>query len=76
MCDVKNASNVTVEGVGENAGIYQWGFTWSGCNSIEVKNLRNKNPHSDTVKLFSLVILHINKPSQYKNTGSADLCLT
>ncbi len=39
MCDVKNASNITIEGIGENAGIYQWGFTWSGCNSIEVKNL-------------------------------------
>ena len=39
MCDVQNASNVTVEGVGENAGIFQWGFTWKNCKSIEVRNL-------------------------------------
>ena len=39
MCDISSANNVTLEGVGENAGLYQWGITWSRCNSIEVKNL-------------------------------------
>ena len=39
MCDISSASNITLEGVGENAGLYQWGITWSKCNSIEVKNL-------------------------------------
>ncbi len=39
MCDVSEASNITVEGIGVDAGIYQWGFTFSKCNSIEVKNL-------------------------------------
>ena len=39
MCDVANASNITIEGVGENAGIFQWGFTFKGSSSIEVKNL-------------------------------------
>ena len=39
MCDVSDARNVTVEGVGEDAGIFQWGFTWSNCNSVEVRNL-------------------------------------
>ena len=31
--------NVTVEGIGEDARIFQWGFTWGSCNSIEVRNL-------------------------------------
>ncbi len=39
MMDVSSASNVTIEGVGTDAEIFQWGFTWSKCNSIEVKNL-------------------------------------
>ncbi len=39
MMDVSSASNVTVEGVGTDAEIFQWGFTWSKCKSIEVKNL-------------------------------------
>lgn len=38
-CTVSGASNVTVEGIGENARIFQWGFTWATCNSIEVRNL-------------------------------------
>ncbi len=40
MLDISGAKNVTVEGVGIDAEIYQWGFTWkSDCKSIEVKNL-------------------------------------
>ena len=40
MLDISGAKNVTVEGIGEDAGIFQWGFTWkSDCKSIEVKNL-------------------------------------
>ena len=39
MCDISDAENVTVEGIGEDAGIYCWGFTWSNCNSVEVRNL-------------------------------------
>ena len=39
MCDISGASNVTIEGVGENAGLYQWGLTWKNCTSIEVRNL-------------------------------------
>ena len=40
MLDVKGAKNVTVEGIGTDAGLFQWGFTWkSDCKSIEVKNL-------------------------------------
>ena len=39
MLDISNAKNVTVEGVGTDAKIFQWGFTWKSCNSIEVRNL-------------------------------------
>ena len=39
MCDISGAENVTVEGVGEGAGLFQWGFTWKKSNSIEVRNL-------------------------------------
>jgi len=40
MLDISGARNVTVEGVGQDAEIFQWGFTWkSDCKSIEIKNL-------------------------------------
>ncbi|MDE7439417.1 MAG: Ig-like domain-containing protein [Clostridia bacterium] len=39
-CQVKNVKNLTVEGVGEDAQIFQWGFTFKSCNSIEVRNLK------------------------------------
>lgn len=39
MMDIKNAKNITVEGIGDNAGLNQWGFTWKLCSSVEVKNL-------------------------------------
>ncbi len=37
--DVGSAKNVTIEGVGDDAELYQWGFTFSKCNSLEVRNL-------------------------------------
>ncbi len=39
MLDLSSLKNVTVEGVGTDAMIYQWGFTWKNCSSIEVRNL-------------------------------------
>lgn len=39
MCDVSSAENVTIEGIGPNAGIFQWGFTWKNCSYVEVRNL-------------------------------------
>lgn len=39
MLDVKSGKNITVEGIGDDAVIEKWGFTWSDCKSIEVKNL-------------------------------------
>ena len=39
MLDINNASNITVEGVGVDATIYQWGLNFKQCNNIEVRNL-------------------------------------
>ena len=39
MLSIGSASNITLEGVGLDAGLYQWGITWSKCDNIEVKNL-------------------------------------
>ena len=38
-CNIEYAKNVTIEGVGEDAKIFQWGFTFKNSNSIEVRNL-------------------------------------
>ena len=38
-CSIDNASNVTVEGIGTDARLFQWGLTWRYGNSIEVRNL-------------------------------------
>ncbi len=39
MLDVENQNNITIQGIGTTAEIFQWGFTWKNCNSIEIKNL-------------------------------------
>ncbi len=39
MLDIESVKNVTIEGVGSDAEIFQWGFTWKSCESIEIKNL-------------------------------------
>ena len=47
MMDVSNAKNVTIEGVGSDSEIFQWGFTWKACSSIEVKNITFTNSPED-----------------------------
>ncbi|MBQ9900428.1 MAG: hypothetical protein IJM36_04815 [Acholeplasmatales bacterium] len=39
MLEFDSARNVTIEGIGDDAGIYQFGFTVKKSNSIEFKNL-------------------------------------
>jgi len=39
MCDVSGCSDITLEGIGGDAEIFQWGLTFSKCSNIEVKNL-------------------------------------
>lgn len=38
-CTVYNVENVTIEGIGEDAVIFQWGFTFKTSSSVEVRNL-------------------------------------
>ncbi|MDE7301380.1 MAG: Ig-like domain-containing protein [Clostridia bacterium] len=38
-CVVYNMENVTIEGIGEDAEIFQWGFTFKTSSSVEVRNL-------------------------------------
>ena len=39
-CQIREINNITVEGVGEDAEIFQWGMTFKNCNSVEVRNIR------------------------------------
>ncbi|GEM_PF-488943 len=39
MCSVSGKSNITIEGIGEDAVIEKWGFCFSKCNSVEIANL-------------------------------------
>ncbi len=39
MLDVDSVSNITIEGIGTDAVIEKWGFTFKKCSSIEVRNL-------------------------------------
>ncbi len=49
MCNLSSVSNLTIEGIGEEAGIFQWGFSFSSCSNIEVKNLRFHNYTEDAI---------------------------
>ena len=46
-CQISDAKNVTVEGIGTDAGLFQWGMTWKKANSVEVKNLTFKDYTED-----------------------------
>ena len=39
MLDVEAGSNITVEGIGTDASVEKWGFTFKRSSSIEVRNL-------------------------------------
>ena len=47
--DVKFRENITIEGVGNDAKIFQWGFCFNQCNSIEVKNIEFSNYTEDAI---------------------------
>ena len=38
-CTIQSAKNLTVEGIGTDAEIFQWGMTFKSSNSIEVRNI-------------------------------------
>ncbi len=55
-CVIKNANNVTVEGIGADAEFFQWGMTWKAekssngvakASNIEVRNLTFKDNTED-----------------------------
>lgn len=84
MCDVENASNLTIEGVGEEAGIFQWGFNFKKCLSIEVKNLKFDSytedacssegaEESDTISGFSKGRLWIHNNTFTKGSNRWDV---
>ncbi len=66
MVTVKNANNVTLEGVFEDASLYQWGITFRDCNSIEVKNLTFDSYTEDAVSFYTTTN-GTNKIYPYKN---------
>jgi len=47
--DVRGGNNITIEGVGTDAKIFQWGFCFNMCNSIEVKNIEFSDYTEDAV---------------------------
>jgi len=48
-----NAKNITVEGVGANAGFYQIGLAFMYCDSVEIKNLTFNQYLVDALSFFS-----------------------
>ena len=47
--DVRGGNNITVEGIGTDAKIFQWGLCFNQCNSIEVKNIEFSNYTEDAI---------------------------
>ena len=47
--DVRFGENITIEGVGDDAKIFQWGFCFNQCNSIEVKNIEFSDYNEDAI---------------------------
>ena len=39
MLEVKGSSNITIEGIGADAEIFQFGISFEECSNIEIKNL-------------------------------------
>lgn len=80
MIDIQEAKNVTIEGVGTDAEIYQFGFTWKKCYSIEVRNLTFTNTPedacsfegSDDVENYAYYHVHHNTFNRGYNTW--DVC--
>lgn len=45
--EVKEAANITLEGIGSDAELMNWGITFKKCSSIEVRNLTFTNNPED-----------------------------
>ncbi len=53
VAQVKNAKNVTIEGVTKNAELFQWGISFSNCDFIEIRNLTFTDYTEDAVGIYS-----------------------
>ncbi len=62
MAYIEGKSNITFEGVGDDAELYQWGVLFKRCNSIEVRNLKFTNYPEDACALEG----DTSKPTSYK----------
>ena len=49
---IKGAKNITIEGITPDAEIFQFGFSFSNCSSIEVKNLKFSQYTEDAVAFY------------------------
>ena len=77
MMDIKNASNLTIEGIGDDAEFFQWGMNFKTCNSIEVRNITFTDYPEDACSLegssndklddYSGFFFHHNTFNQGKN---------
>lgn len=63
VLEIKNGRNITVEGIGEGAEIFQWGMIWQKCNSIEVRNLTFTDYPEDACSILG----DVKNPMQYSN---------
>ena len=52
VIEVQAAKNVTIEGVGQGAEIFQFGFGFEECQSIEVKNLTFTSYPEDAINFM------------------------
>ena len=50
---IKGAKNITLEGITPDAEIFQFGFSFTDCSSIEVKNLKFSQYTEDAVAFYS-----------------------
>ncbi len=58
---IKGAKNISIEGITSDAEIFQFGFSFSDCNSIEVKNLKFSQYTEDAVAFYCSDANGINK---------------
>ena len=50
---IKNAKNVTIEGLGIDAELFQWGLSFTDCNSIEIRNLTFSSYQEDACAFYA-----------------------
>jgi pectate lyase len=51
MYSISSKSNITIEGIGPDAYIEGWGFSFSTCNNVVVRNLRFDHWYDDAIYL-------------------------